>query len=288
MADSLTSPGLIKAANDAIVGASPDLNIARLFAFDMSPEFAEYGTTVKVPVANSGTVEDFDQSSNDFEHQDGTVTYAPVVLNKAPKSTFEFKGLDKLEAPNAPYWAKVREAAANGVKASISTTLGGLFTAAGCTGGKVVLASVTKAGIAGLRAQCAGRVADTVLALEPGYYNALLSLLDANILGAQDAIRTGYIGGLYGFKAVVQMLDLPEGVKGAIIPADAVAVASRAFPVGDEGCYSEYGTVSDEYGFALTVLRHGSAAKGKGFLNVISLWGAALVQPSKIKYIAAS
>ena len=33
---SLTSPGLIKAANDALVAATPDLNIARLFAYDMS------------------------------------------------------------------------------------------------------------------------------------------------------------------------------------------------------------------------------------------------------------
>lgn len=288
MASSLTSPGVIKAANDALVAASPDLNIARLFAYDMSDEFATPGTTVKVPVAAAGTVEDFNASTNDFETKDGSVTYAQILLNKMPKSTFEFAALDKLEAPNAPYWAKVREAAANGVKASISTALGGLFTAAACTGGKAVLASVTKAGIAGLRAQCAGRVADTVLALEPGYYNALLSLLDANILGAQDAIKTGYIGGLYGFKAVVQMLDLPDGIKGAIIPANAVAVASRAFPVADEGAYSEMGTVSDEFGFTLTVTRHGSAAKGTGFLNVVSLWGAGLVQPSKIKYIAAS
>lgn len=288
MSSSLTSPGLIKAANDAIVAATPDLNIARLFAFDMSDDFADVGTTVKVPVAAAGTVEDFNASTNDLENTDGSVTYAPVVLNKTPKSTFEFSGMDKLAAPNAPYWARVREAAADGVKASISTTLGGMFTAAACTGGKVVLASVTKAGVAGLRAQCLGRTANTVLALEPGYYNTLLSLLDANILGTGAAIQTGYIGGLYGFKAVVQMLDLPEGVKGALIPADSVAVASRAFPVGDEGAYSEYGTISDEYGFTLTVLRHGSPAKATGFLNVVSLWGASLVQPSKIKYLAAS
>ena len=288
MASSLTSPGLIKAANDALVAATPDLNIARLFAFDMSDDFATPGTTVKVPIAKAGTVQDFNASTNDFENTDGSVTYAPVVLNKSPKSTFEFAAFDKLEAPNAPYWTKVREAAANGVKASISTVLGGLFTAAACTGGKAVLASVTKAGVAGLRSQCLGRTADTVLALEPGYYNTLLSLLDANILGTGEAIKTGYIGGLYGFKAVVQMLDLPEGVKGAIIPADSVAVASRAFPVADEGAYSEMGTVTDEYGFTLTVLRHGSAAKGTGFINVAALWGAALVQPGAIKYIAAS
>ena len=288
MASSLTSPGLIKAANDALVAATPDLNIARLFAFDMSDDFATPGTTVKVPIAKAGTVQDFNASTNDFENTDGSVTYAAVVLNKSPKSTFEFAAFDKLEAPNAPYWTKVRVAAANGVKASISTVLGGLFTAAACTGGKAVLASVTKAGVAGLRSQCLGRTADTVLALEPGYYNTLLSLLDANILGTGEAIKTGYIGGLYGFKAVVQMLDLPEGVKGAIVPADSVAIASRAFPVADEVAYSEMGTVADEYGFTLTVLRHGSAAKGTGFINVAALWGASLVQPGAIKYIAAS
>ena len=288
MADSLTSPGVIKAANDALVAATPDLNIARLFAFDMSDEFVEPGTTVKVPVAASGTVNDFDISSNDLENQDGTVTYAPVVLNHAPKSTFEFKGMDKLEAPNAPYWAKVREAAANGVKASISTVLGGLFTSTACTGGKHVMASVTKANITACRAACLGRTADTILGLAPDYYNSLLSLLDANILGAQDAIKNGYIGGLYGFKAVVQMTDLDRGVLGAIIPADSVAIASRAFPVADEGAYTEMGTVTDEYGFTLTVMRHGSPAKGTGFINVAALWGCALVQPSKIKYIAAS
>lgn len=288
MASSLTSPGLIKAANDALVAATPDLNIARLFAFDMSDEFATPGTTVKVPIAKAGTVQDFNPSTNDFENTDGTVTYATVTLNKKPKSTFEFAAFDKLEAPNAPYWARVRDAAANGVKASISTTIGGLFTAAACTGGKAVVASVTKKTIAGLRAECLGRTAGTVVALCPAYFNELLSLLDANILGTADAIRTGYIGGLYGFKAVVQMTDLDSGVLGAIIPADSVAIASRAFPVADEGAYSEMGTVTDEYGFTLTVMRHGSPAKGTGFINVAALWGAALVQPGAIKYIAAS
>ncbi len=285
---SLSSPGLIKAANDALVGATPDLNLARLFAYDMSADFATPGTTVKVPVAKAGTVQDFDASSNDFENTDGTVTFATVTLNKAPKSTFEFAAMDALAADGAPYWARVREAAANGVKASISSTLGGLFTAASCTGGKHVMASVTKATLAGLRAGCLGRTADAVVALAPDYYQSALSLLDANVYGSAEAIKTGYIPGLYGFKAIVQMTDLADGIKGAIIPASAVAVASRAFPVVDEGAYSEAGVVTDEYGFSLTVLRHGSPGKGTGFINVVSLWGAALVQPGAVKYIAAS
>ena len=43
MADSMTSPGLSKATNDALVAAAPELNIARLFAWDFSNEVGEWG-----------------------------------------------------------------------------------------------------------------------------------------------------------------------------------------------------------------------------------------------------
>ena len=244
---------------------------------------------MKIPVVDGGQISAFDISTNDYEHQDGTVTYAAVTLSCQPKCTFEFKGTDILEAPNSPYWTRCADAGARVVKANVSKTLGGLFTAAACTGGKVVLSAVTSlADIADLREDCTSRVADTVLALSPTLYNETLPLLGANVLGDQDAVREGYIGNLFGFKAVIQMNDLPNGILGAIIPTDSVAVASRAVAVGDPSCYSEIATYNDEYGFTLTALRHGSAAKGKGFINLTTLFGAALVQPSKIKYIAAS
>lgn len=289
MADSLTSPGLIKAANDALVAANPDINIARLFSYDMSDEFADWGTVCKVPVAQAGTISAFNMTDNDYETQDGTVTYATVNLSCQPKSTFEFKGMDLLEAPNAPYWRRVAEAAGEGIKGAISKQLGGMFTATACTGGKVVLSGdMTKAKLAKLRKECLGRVADTVVLLNPDLYAETLALFDSSVLGSTNAVVDGVAGKLFGFRAVAQALDLPSGVLGAIVPRDAVAFASRAVPVGDESCYSEYGTVTGEDGYTLTVLRHGSAAKGKGFINVTSLFGCALVQPSKIKYIAAS
>jgi len=204
---SLTSPGLIKAANDALVAATPDLNIARLFAYDMSYDFADYGTTVKVPVATAGTISSFNMSTNDYENEDGTVTYQPVVLSSQPKSTFAFKGLDLIEAPNAPYWNRCAEAAANGIKGVISKTLGGLFTTTACTGGKAVLSTdlsaITLDDITSLRSECLGRTADTVLALDPTYYNKLLGLLPVNVLGDASAIRDGYIGNIFGFKAAI-------------------------------------------------------------------------------------
>lgn len=144
---------------------------------------------------------------------------------------------------------------------------------------------MTKANLAKLRNACAGRVADTVLALAPAEYADALALFDSNVIGDSEAIKNGVINGLYGFKAVIQLKDLPSGVKGALIPSNAVAVASRAVAVGDDSCYREIGTVSDEFGFTMTVMRHGSAAKGKGFLNVTALWGAKVVQPDAITLI---
>lgn len=287
MADSLTSPGLIKAANDALVAASPDVNIARLFAYDMSEEFARdgYGTVVKVPICSTGVISAFNMEDNDYEHQDGNVTYATVTLSSQPKCTFEFKGMDKLEAPNSPYWRRCADAAGNAIKSSFSQDFGKLFTADSCTGGSVTLSGeITKAKIAQLRKSCKGRVADTVLALNSDLYADVLGLCDNGIYGSASAIQDGKLAySIFGFKAVVELRDADESIRGALIPADSVAFASRAVPVGDEGAYSEYGVVTDpETGLSLTVLRHGSAAKGKGFINVTELHGMNLVQPDKV------
>lgn len=285
MADSLTSPGLIKACNDALVACSPDINIPRLFAYDMSDEFADWGTVCKVPICNGGSISAFNMDSNDYEHQDGTVTYATVTLSSQPKCTFEFKGLDKLEAPNAPYWRRVADAGADVIKSSFSKDFGALFTADSCTGGSVTLSGdITKTKIAQLRKSCKGRVADTVLALDSDLYADVLGLCDAGIYGNASTVQNGkFAYSLFGFKAVVELRDADASIRGALIPTDAVAFASRAVPVGDEGAYTEYGVVTDpETGLAITAMRHGSCAKGKAFVNLTELHGMALVQPTKV------
>lgn len=284
---SLTSPGLIKAANEALITIKPELNAIKLFSYDCSDAVSDYGLTVKVPMISGGTATTF-STQNNYESSTGTITYGTVQLNQQPKATFELNGKDVLEAPNAPYWNRCAEGAADSVSKNISATIGGLFTTTACSGGKVVMATVTKANLAKCRKECAGRIANTVLALSPDYYADALALFDSNVFGNADPIQQGYIGKLYGFKAVVQMNDLPSGVLGVIIPDNAIAIASRAVGVADESVYSEFGTVTDENGFTLTVMRHGSAINGKGFINVTTLFGATLVNGANCKYIAAS
>ena len=282
---SLTSPGLIKAANEALVKAAPELNSARLFAYDMSPDFSDYGLVVKVPIVASGSISAFNESTNDYENSDGTISWATVTLSCQPKSTFDFSGKDILEAPNAPYWNQCAEAAANGIRSYVSQAIGANFLSTEITATTTLTGDLTMTKLAKLRNQCLARIADTVLVLSPDLYAETLGLFSANVFGSDEPVRNGYVGNLYGFKAVMQCKDMPTGIKGALVPTNAIAVASRAVTVGDIYPYSEYGTVSDEFGFTLTFLRHGSARTGKGYINCTSLFGVKTVQPDMIKLI---
>lgn len=289
---SLSSPGLIKAANDALVGISADVNIAKLFAFDMSPDFAEYGDTVKVGVIKASASElnlnpGDGETLNDYETDSGEIDWQDVKLNHQPKSTQAAPRSAAFDAPNAPYWTKYKEALVEAIDGSISSVLGGLFTTSACTGGKVVCATGGKADVAKLVAAVKGKIGRTVLALSPTYFATLIGDLDAHVYGGDEAIRDGIIRKLYGFKGVISLRDLPDGVVGALIPDSAVAVAARG-TLKDMSGFIEAETIADENGFPITITRHLSAAKRKEFLNADVLWGVKIVQPAKVQYLAAS
>ena len=280
----LSTPGLVKAANQMILDMVPEMNLVRLFAYDISDSVADAGTKVRITFATGGTATPFNVSSNNYEKPSGSLGDVFVTLDTQPKATIPISGADTLELDN-PYWDKLAEACSNSVRASISATIGGLFTTSNCTGGAINMDTVTKAGVAGLRTECVGRVADNVLLLAPDYYADLLSLLDSSAYGSTDPIQTGYIPRLYGFKAIAQGNDLPSGVKGVLLPYNSIAIASRPVGIADTECYSEYGTVKDENGFTLTILRHGSPATGGAFVNATCLFGAGFVKKSNVKYI---
>ena len=282
----LTSPGLIKGANEILVDLAPEINLVKLFSYDYSDVVAQAGSKIRVATVTGGAAEDFDASSRNYEHATGSLGDFFVTLSSQPKSTIPLTSTEALEIAESPYWAKFSEAARNAVSTSISSAIGGLFTAANCTGGKITMPTVTKSAVAGLRADCIGRIANNVLLLAPDYYAELLGLLDSGVFGGTDPIQTGYIPRLYGFKAVAQANDLPEGIKGVLLPSNSIAIASRPVEIADTSCYSEYGVVTDENGFSLNVMRHGSAATGTAWLNVTTLFGCAFVKKANVQYIA--
>ena len=282
----LTSPGVIKAANDILVKIGPDVAQINEFAYDCSDAVEDYGQKVRVAMVSGGTSEDF--TAGDYEHETGSLVDVFVTLNKQPKATIALTGKDVLELANAPIWNKVAEAGKNAIASAMEKAVGDAITTAIGSIKKetTALGDLTLKKLAGLRSKCAGKVGDTVLVLSPAKFDEAIGLFDSSVYGGTEAIRAGRIPELMGFKSVIKM-ELPEYDSGvpstaALIPANAIAVASRAVAVGDESCYSEYGTQADDNGFAVTVMRHGSAATGKGFLNVTALVGATVVDAASI------
>lgn len=282
----ITSPGIIKASNEALVAVQPAINMIKEFAFDCSNEFATPGTTVKIPVVSSGSLSAFSDADNDFEDADGTMNWETIELTSTVKSTFEIPRTAKLDMPMDSYWGTIAKAAAQGVTKYVSDTIGGLFDAT-LTATPAELEDYTNASIAGLRAACLGRPDDTVLVVAPEVYSAILANNTAQVYGNVDAVQNGLVKNLFGFKSVVEGHNLPSGVLGALVPASCLVVASRPFAVADEAMYLEYGAESDENGFTLTTLRHGTPRNGKMFINVACLFGAKLIQKDKIVKIVA-
>lgn len=286
----IASPGIIKATNDALVEVRPAINVVKQFAYDMSDEFATPGDTVKVPVASTGTLSAFNASSNNFETEDGSLSWETVKLDSTVKSTFKISAQNMLDMPMASYWETIAKASANAVNKFISDKIGGLFVKATFKDTEVVkTGDLTAAAVAKFRTNCKGRVDETVLLLKPEWYADVLGELDSSTFGGTDPIHNGRVDKLFGFASVVEARGLPTGVNGVLLPKDCLVVASRAFAVADESVYSEYGTAKDaETGFALTAMRHGAPATGGAFLNVAALFGLKLIQTSKIVTIVAA
>lgn len=283
MATTIASPGIVTAANQALVLASPAVNVIKQFAYDMSPDFDVNGT-VKVPVVSAGNISALNLAAADFEDDSGTLTYVPVTLDTCVKTTMAYTGKDRIEAANSPFVDKFAEAMANKLNQYVSQTVGAKFNTTDIAA-TYEIGNITKNNIAKLRNQCPGRIADTVLGLAPAEYADTLALFDSSVYGDQDPVKDGIVTSLYGFKAIVELRDLPSGVKGALINKDAIAFASRAIPVADESVYTEYGVVEGETGISLTAMRHGSAKTGKAYLNMGVMFGCKVIAPANIKLL---
>ena len=292
----LTSPGVIKAANEILVGLAPEVNVIKQFQFDISDVVADYGAKIRVAMIDGGTAENYGAdncagtNTGNYGHATGSLSDFFVTLDAQPKSTIKITSTDKLELPNDSFWTRAAEAGKNSIAKAISAKVGGLFTAENCTAGKITMASVTKAALAGLRKKAAvkGRIADYVLLLEPDYFSDMLSLFDSNVYGSSDPIQKGLVPNLYGFKAVVCGYDLPDGVKGALVPADGLAIAVRPVAIPDPAAYPECGVVTDENGFSLLAMRHTDFNTGASLYNVTTLIGAELARKNATYYISAS
>lgn len=319
MSTSLVSPALRVAANQMLVSLHKDIAKVSMFTTNFSVDAAQKGSSLLIPVVMDGIASDFNRTSNNYASVDGYIRYTPMTFNKRPKHTFKFSEKDFTLVNGTNFWEASGVASANAVGRAIEKYVGELINKTNIpktgndtteftddngdaikTGTQASFSSaneyvvgtndLTKKTVAGFRSACAAAdisVRNTILALRSDKFAELLSILDANMYGGTEAIRDGMIPGLYGYKAVMELdslsADTNEKLIGALIPDTAIAVASRTLDLLNPKLYEEVGTLTDEKsGLVLQMRRGGDWTTGDSAATVECLFGAKLIQPTKI------
>lgn len=122
---------------------------------------------------------------------------------------------------------------------------------------------------------------DAIVILGSADFYKVLGKLDANTYGGPEAIRGGYVPGLYGFYGFVQSNYLPAGVKGVIVSRDAVGLASRYLePMAD--AYSDTWRATDGDMAIIGVRVFGQPCTGVRYVASECLFGCKILQKDKI------
>ena len=285
MATSVTSSGLIAAADKAIIAAQPVLETLTLFSTDFSPEAAKVGSGVAVEVL-SASATDFG-TSNGYTVSTNAIKPATVTLAKHKKSTFTIADTEALANELSPVWANLAPTAGKAIASAVVKDVVSAL-AYDKAKAKVTKAATTLADFADIRRQVVENdldPADCALLLVPEYYAKLLAVLPTNVIGDSEAIRRAVIGSFLGFKAVVEApnaskADSSSTTKGIgfVVPTGAVCIAARAVvPVKAGGNLIEFGTIQDEKtGFVFGQRVVVDADQGTCSWSVDALYGVAL------------
>lgn len=316
MASSLVSPGMRVAANQMLMSLHKDIAKVAMFTTNFTPDAAQKGSTLLIPIMKDGVAADFDRESNNYGDYQGFVRYIPMTFDKHKKHSFGFSENDFNLVNGISFWESSGIKSAEAVGRAIENLVSGLITKENVkTSGEdktsfvdengvtvdtgtgdtfsaaneVVIGTgdLTKKTVAGFRKACQGvdiPVRDTILALNSVKFAELLAILDANMYGGTEAVRDGIIPNLYGYKAVMELDSLnDDNLVGALIPSGSIAVASRTLDILNPKLYDEIGTATDEAsGLVIQMRRGGDWKTGESVATVECLFGAKLVQPTKI------
>ncbi len=240
-------------SNQFISELTPELTALRMFAVNCTDEIVAEGTSVEVGVTEAGVVSDFDAKTNNYDRSKSVIQpkMIKVTLDQHPITGFALPQ-DVLMNFRPTFWKDRGEKDAEVMAASIQSRFFGMVTAAnfGDTAkDKVSVVSETfnKGSLKAIRIALPKKnmvARNTVLALNPTLYAGLLDSLDANTYGGVEAIRSGVIPRLLGFKAVVEVPTLE--IPGFACHGDALVMASREIWVADKTPYRQFTSTTEE------------------------------------------
>jgi hypothetical protein len=244
--------------------------LAPIFAFslDLSPAAAKIGDVIRVPKITGDAADDFNASTNNYKATSAALVDIEVKIDKRKLAKF---GIDDEQAANflPAWWERKAIANVSSVAEAALDDILGLVTAenfgdAAADKASVSLSGFSTKGIAAIRAAAIAkklRPGLSTLVLNPDFYSALLGSLDSASYGGSEAVRSGVIPNLMGFRQVIECPSLTE--PGFVCHADAIAVANRWLkPVAPES-YSDVGSATDdESGLTVGIREYGDPDTG--------------------------
>lgn len=267
-------------SDKVIEGLTTALPALRQFSVDLSADAKQPGAVIRVPLVAADTAAPWDISNNNYAKSAATLKDKKVEIATRIIAGF---GITQEQLANfAPHWWEGKAALnAAEVANSVLTTIFGLVTAEayGDTAADkitVAAASFGRKAVAELRPKVVAKKLNpsrSVLVLNPDFFAALLSDLDAHVYGGREAITGGVIPGLLGFRSIIEAPQYTG--PGFVCHPDAIAVASRAVQVADTTPYKEFGAITEPTtGLTLNRVLYTAGDTGTTTLSIECLFGA--------------
>lgn len=260
MSNAVTITGIELYSNKVISGLKAVLAALRGFSLDFTDELKQPGASLDVALVSADAAGDFNASSNNFSRDDSD--FKKVTLEKSAAVIAGYNVSATQYANLRPsFWEGKGELNVGAVGNNILGKVAALVTPENYGDTEADKIAVTEAGfgrkvVAKIRAAAIAKgltINNSVLALSPAYFSALLGDLDANVYGGAEAMKTGVIPGLLGFKMVVEITQLT--IPGFVCHPDAIAIGSAVFrPVSDKPYDSVQQIVEPETGLTMTVV----------------------------------
>ena len=253
-----------------------------LFAHSYDELDGRKGELIAVPVINLSASGEFDETTNNYASGGQVVDGAEVALNKHFLQSASITDR-QLGATNFNWLGDLVGAQTRQIGRDINKYVFQMFndTNVQLTATLDVSSKTTVASLVKTAADNDINPADAIVVLGPADFYKVLAQLDASTYGGTEAIRDGYIPGIYGFAGMVCSTFLANGVKGVIISRDAVGLCSRYLvPLAD--AYTDTWSASDGDIATVGFRYFADPSTGRRYINCECLFGAAILQKDRI------
>ena len=252
-----------------------------LFAHDYTELDGRKGEAIAVPVINLSASGEFDPDTNNYCAGGNLPDGQLVTLNHHFVQSASITDR-QLAATNFNWLGDLAAAQARQLGRDVNKAVMQMFNDTNITL-SATLDVTSKEAIASLVKTAADNdinPADAIVIVGPADFYKILSKLDSNVYGGTEAIRDGYISGLYGFYGFVQSTFLPAGVKGVIVSRDAVGLCSRYLePMAD--AYSDTWRATDGDMAIIGTRVFCKACSGMRYVASECLFGCKILLPNK-------